>query len=881
MIAQWFSAAVLVVAGLGLLAAAGRTQRRSIVDELRVIDGGSSQAGRRWRSTAWGVLGSAGLLLAPLWLLLAGAPWQVAAACALALVGVVVAMVQELRLMLRGRGTAVVPFTLGWQRRLGVRLVRALMATRPVPPLRPVMHARGGRPTVAASSRGDVRLLVVAVPGESDGIRMWTIAEDYLGSRLRYRDLVALNRNRRDPTGRPITEDTVLHDGWALLVPGDARGPGLVPLPAGAVTAHNADAAAAERRVPADGDGAEMGPGAVAGSAADPVPADTAAAAGVVAPADAGTGPPGLVSELVSLAEPPAPPPVPPPAPEPVTPVPAATGSATPGPVPLPRPPVPATGARNGVTGPGADREPPPGFPRAPLAWDVVHGRLLADGILDTLDGLRERRAQSRRTGLGVPLPDPAAAAIEEAAHVGADRAGGEFLDLALRLLAAGLAERGTPHPDVVTVHLGPDLIELRLASADLDPPPPFETSASGLRWFLGRDAAGTDGPDVAPRMPLLVSVGPDQFGRLLLNLPAGELVSLAGPPMGCVRVALALAVELVVKRWAEAPLVHLVGFGSELAGFSPRLRCSDRAPEGRVEGDVVILAGPPAPDLLARLRTGGGGGWFPVPTIITVGACEGARWQLTLGREGTLTCPDPDFRVGAQALRPDTAAALTGLAKVERRTELPGVRSSTILLPRPVRETGAEVVARLFGRPRLTRGDALLPAGPRTVELVSFLALSGASTRSDVAGALWPRGVGGAEFAAVLAEAAAALGEDSTGVPLLHTGEVLDLAPAVQLDWHLFVAAAARGADDEALSLLPEGRFAAPVVRWFAWMARTPLLRQLPAHVADVAARRAATSRDRAPAQRPGRHRRSGDDAVDPDRAHRPADRPAMPAPA
>jgi len=817
-------AGALLALGAGLLIGAASPPRRSLADELRVLDGRPALAGRQRRRTALGLVATTAILLLPLWAALLGMPVAVVVVAALAVAGIASALFTELRLVLRGRGRVIdAPLTFGWQRRLAARLVSALTATRPVPPLRPVMRTRPERPTAPATSRNDVRLLVVRLPAEAEGLRLWDLASAYLGSTLRYRDLLALNRERTGPGGVPITEDSVIGHGWTLLVPGDARGPGLVRLPASVGLAL---AGAAEVR---------PGPEPVVSSEAEPeVPsAAKPEVPSAVEPVILSAAEPAILTEA-----------------QPVEPV-GSSGSqpVVVGTIPDTPPTVTAQTAsparRTTAGGRHAKAEPPDDVfhPRAELSWDLVHARLLSDGLLDTLDGLRERRVLNRPEGAGVPLPDMYAAVVEESAHVGADRSGGAFLEVVLRLLASGLAQRDVPPPQIVAAHLADDLLELRLAAPDRHPPAPFEATESGGRWLLDRAVVLVDVPDVAPQMPALVSLGSDGFGRLLINLPAGGLISLEGPESGCRMVALSMAAELVTKRWSEAPLVNLVGFGSELADFSPRLRLVDRASrvlEGPLRGDVVFLAEPPTDAVLTALRVGEGSDWFGAPTVVVIGADHRARWRLQLGDQGALTCPELNFTVGAQALAPSTAAALARLTAAERSTQLAGVRSSTVLLAGPVEFDAVEVLVRLFGPPRLERGGREEPATARTVELVSYLTLFGASTRDAVAAALWPGGVGDGELAAALADVAATLGVGRDGELLLRIGsELIQVAVGVQPDWHLFVAAAAGGADAVARALV--GTFLQDPragLRHYSWMARLPIARQLPGLVADVTAR-------------------------------------------
>src|SRR5690349_17378132 len=119
----------------------------------------------------------------------------------------------------------------------------------------------------------------------------------------------------------------------------------------------------------------------------------------------------------------------------------------------------PGLGARRGEWGgagrrAGADGHAIGGQARAPerspeLPWDLVGAELLAAGVLEVLVALRRRRAAVRRAGSTAPLPDAEAAAAEVAIRLGADPAGADYLDRALRTLARTLAEHDRPVPEV------------------------------------------------------------------------------------------------------------------------------------------------------------------------------------------------------------------------------------------------------------------------------------------------------------------------------------------------------------------------------------------------------------------------------------------------
>ncbi|HXV94371.1 MAG TPA: hypothetical protein VD813_13785, partial [Pseudonocardia sp.] len=687
-----------------------------------------------------------------------------------------------------------------------------------------VTVARAERPTAAATVRSDVRLLVVRYPPQE--LRLWDLAEQYLGSRLRYRDLLGLNADRTGPSGEPITEDSLIRHGWTLLMPGDARGPGLIELP-------GREAARATAQV-------DLG---------DPeqAPADVEQCAA-----------PGIAQEPPRVPEPPAR---------------TAAPSVSTAPSAPPAPRAPAEPAATAEQPPAADPEETPDpeptaataeYPRAPLAWDVVHAGLLADGLLTTLDAQEQRRRERRGQDACTPVPDAATARVEESAHVGADREGAAFLARALRSLAAAVAEQGREMPALAAAHLSATELELRLATPDRHPPAPFTATSSGGRWLLDRAAPLPDVPDVAPRLPGLVSLGADEFGPVLVNLPAGGVLAFEGPAEAVRLVALAVATELVVKRWSEAPDVVLVGFGAELAGATPRLTHRERLSvllERPVEADIVVLAEPPDDSQLGALRSTVRSAWFGAPAVVVLGAYPRARWRLRLLGRGMLTCPELDITVGAQALGTDTAAAVRRLLAAEGRTGARSEGAAPVALPPGVDPGRAEVLLRLFGPPRLTRGRELVAASPRSVEIIAYLGLMGGATEAELAAAVWPSGVRRVEVGAALAEVATTLGRSRDGTPLLETGEVLRLAPQVQIDWHLVADAAGRGADAQALALAgPASMCHDHDLRHYPWMARLPMVRLLPGIVADVRARYDRSVRDAAGGRRAGRHRRADD---------------------
>jgi len=156
-------------------------------------------------------------------------------------------------------------------------------------------------------------------------------------------------------------------------------------------------------------------------------------------------------------------------------------------------------------------------------------------------------------------------------------------------------------------------------------------------------------------------------------------------------------------------------------------------------------------------------------------------------------------------------------------------------------------VLVRIFGEPSAEGGPGLPPGTPLAIEIIAYVALRGAVSPRALAAAVWPYGVTPAERDATLSRVRDWLGESPDGRSRLRLDDDgrLRLAEDVQLDWHLFVALAARGADADVLRALElaGGPLVEPhLPRRYTWIAREPVAREMPAYVVDVAHRLAVT---------------------------------------
>jgi len=734
-----------------------------------------------------------------------------------------------------------------------------------VPHSAPVSVAPGGHGPSAPSAparghathRQVTKEYIVMPPDGRHHDSLWDIADRYLGSGIRYKEIFHLNEGRVQPDGERLTLESLIRPGWTLILPADAHGAGLIEvtnapgphatvtvpgaptMPAPASRAHTHAAPGQSTDTRAAGDQQHSGGQARTGS-------------------DQGTGSDHRTGQVPVLG--------------------GDQGSGR-------HSSTDAPGAQSGSEAAPAERAPD-------IPWDIVGAELLAAGVLEALIAMRRRRSRGRRAGAPVPALDPDGAAAEVGIRLGADPGSAAFLDGALRTLAAGLGEHDRPVPEIFAARLTAERLELHLAVPARQAPAPFTAENDGAIWVLPRSVPLAPPSDVVAPLPGLVSIGGDGSGRVFVDLEsAGGPISVAGDLNAARSVVAAAAVELVTNRWSDGMRVTLVGFGNALAPISPdRLRCvgslgevidelTDRLSEatramgaagldsvltGRVRGgrgtpyppEFVVLAAPPEPDQLATLQAWAAASRRAPLGVLVAGEVAGARWQFTIGNDGVLDTGVLGMTVGAQQLSARSYAGLARLLQAEaaasRLATAPAPVSIGVTrpaapiaaphIPRPVDPAAARVLVRIFGEPTVT-ADELPPATPLAAEIVTYLALVGEVSPRGLAAAIWPYGVTQAERDAAIDRAREWLGVAGDGAPRLREteGGRLRLAEDVQLDWHQFVTLAGRGDDHQTLAALElvRGPLATPhQPRRYTWLVREPVSRELPAYVVDVAHR-------------------------------------------
>ena len=231
------------------------------------------------------------------------------------------------------------------------------------------------------------------------------------------------------------------------------------------------------------------------------------------------------------------------------------------------------------------------------------------------------------------------------------ERSGAWTVDHAVRALTTGCAQQNRPVPAVGAVMLGPEAVAMRLTTPDEAPPPGWTAEEHGRTWQVSLrwlETATVDARLPHP-FPLLVSLGPIDGGRLLLNLAWAEgIISLEGD----IRLARSLvrswSRRLTTSPWAGATRVIRVGFepDPDFVGLDVSRLVEAALALEDPEGGVLLFADRPAGrDLhqVNRLIAEPQRRW----AVVAVGA-DDATWRFTVDIDGTI-----DTGLLAEPVRP------------------------------------------------------------------------------------------------------------------------------------------------------------------------------------------------------------------------------------
>jgi DNA-binding SARP family transcriptional activator len=350
----------------------------------------------------------------------------------------------------------------------------------------------GNRPVTGVP--GSMTVSDARVVTVQSGDCLWSIAQRYLGAGDLYPEIARLNYGRQMTDGQVFTSPALIMPGWQLLLPASAT----------------ADSAGPGLALPA-----------VSQHSGHPT-ADVA------------------YQRLHPAAR------VPASAAQPAT---AHDGNDAVG--PGARSPARADPAESATAG-HADGRPD----RVPQAEMFVTGAL-AGAILTSLTRLRFRQRQERRRGRRIRLsPSTKALATEQRLRATVLTRPMQSLREALAILEADALASHAGLPDIVGVHVAPDVLEVLLAApAAAAPPAPFEVSPGrqGMCWQLALPALAVHpaGQESSHVLPGLVTFGATGDGHLLLDLESLQVTGCDGPPPLVDQVITTMAAELATGQWS------------------------------------------------------------------------------------------------------------------------------------------------------------------------------------------------------------------------------------------------------------------------------------------------------------------------------------------
>jgi hypothetical protein len=406
---------------------------------------------------------------------------------------------------------------------------------------------------------------------------MWHIADRYLGDPERYTDIAALNPEYADQHGDFPDH---IEPGWTLTLPEDAVDSGAAEHATGTATPETAEPEESQEQ---PGEAAEQPP--PEASTPEQPPAEAAPPA----------------PEAVGFGSAPAPTRE---APEP---------QAPPAEAPAPQAPPQEPGDGFSAFEPDLERLAPAALASAGLLTALVLGAAAFH---------QHRRHQQHQPGFR--FASPSAWRLEKTLRTAQQSLDTARLDTALRALAAGLANRTGPLPDIAGALVDQGSVHLLLAEACPAPPAPWQDH--GDRWTLPAGAAlpAPSGPASLAPLPTLAAIGSQAGIHLLLDLERLGFLTVYGDPSRAMDLLRYLAAELACNTWSDSAEVLLAGFDPAEAQLmvainADRVRSLPSIPDAvallrhRIASARATLSHTGAEDALAgRVRGVAGDAWMP-----------------------------------------------------------------------------------------------------------------------------------------------------------------------------------------------------------------------------------------------------------------------------
>lgn len=431
---------------------------------------------------------------------------------------------------------------------------------------------------------------------EQGGLRTyWALAEHYLHDGQRWPEIWELNQGRHQGDGSTMDSPQLLRRGWTVVVPVAETG----QVGEHAVTVQTGDTLSGlaadaglrdwhqaweENEGRAEPDGQRF---------IDPNlirPGWT-----IALPGGAGTGAPSAPTHATPAK------PLPPPHPQPSQPTHATptdrTRAAQPAqPAPMHTAPAQTTGPAQPSTperpSPLAPQHSEPAAPPASSStrtsselvtvaeWAAVLSAgagLLAASTFLVLRQLRRRQFRYRSSGRAIAAPAPRHVPLETVLVT--DGFAGvrdvDFIDRALRGLAAALAETDGQLPAITAVRLTEQHLDLVLAEPTTSRPPAPWVAVTDASWAIDKTAElppieGYENLQAAP-YPTLVSVGYTAAGEeWLVDLEHAGSLTMTGDTDRCLDLARFAVAELAHNAWSDQLTVTLAGFGEEMVELNP-----------------------------------------------------------------------------------------------------------------------------------------------------------------------------------------------------------------------------------------------------------------------------------------------------------------------
>ena len=255
----------------------------------------------------------------------------------------------------------------------------------------------------------------------------------------------------------------------------------------------------------------------------------------------------------------------------PVPSAPATPDPPSPSPAVTPSPSVnaPTTSEPPATAGPTADPTASDSDHRPTVDSDtnegILLGALAGAGLLSALllaAVLRRRNRQRQHRRPGRRLPHPRGGATERALRVAEQPADVDRLDLALRSLAAALAEREQPLPDIAAAWIVDQAVTVVLTEPGPEPPAPWIEDRR--HWTLPGDATLPAVTEQLAPLPTLVAVGSQPGRHLLLDLERLGSLTIAGDGERALALLRYVACELACNAWSDEVEVIVTGFPAQ-----------------------------------------------------------------------------------------------------------------------------------------------------------------------------------------------------------------------------------------------------------------------------------------------------------------------------